>query len=91
MKYLDDKTAMKGDAVLFQAPGTDFVHAGNVHELYDRTEDMRVTGYALRVPANICVLAQSAWEAYSKPLLEAKAKEEAEAKAKLENPPPPPA
>lgn len=81
MKYLDDKEVMRGDAVIAATADGQSVVCGTVHEIYERTNQVRITGYALRVEAEDCVLAQEAFDAYTKPLLAARAKAKAEAEA----------
>ena len=78
MKTLDGLEVRRGDQVM--APGdSNSVVVGTVHELYDRSEELRVGGYALRIPARNAVSAVEAFKAYTALLL---AKREAEAAAK---------
>ena len=59
MKSLNGKELMRGDCVLTELSGV--VIAGNVHELYDRTQQVRIAGFAIPVKAVNCVLASDAW------------------------------
>jgi len=72
MKNLNGKELMRGDVVLYQAPDGQVI-AGAIHEFYDRTEQVRLGGYPLRVPAGETVLASDAFEALATPLLKARA------------------
>ena len=79
MKYLNDKTAMKGDAVIYVTPAPDnFAVVGTVHELYDRNQNLRISGYPLQVPANKVLLAADGYAAVAGPIAEAAAKAEAD-------------
>jgi len=56
---------MRGDAVV--APdGQGGAVVGTVHELYDRTSQLRISGYPLRVYAADAVLASDALAAFMK-------------------------
>ena len=61
MKTLNGKELMRGDVVLHSTP--DGVIAGAIHEFYDRSNQVRISGYPLRVPAADTVLAADAYKA----------------------------
>ena len=63
MKSLSGTDLMRGDAVI--APiATDQYIAGNVQELYDRTNDVRIGGHAVRIQASLVLLASEAYEGF---------------------------
>lgn len=87
MKYLDGTDVMKGDVALVSTPdGT--VIAGTVHQLMDRTEQILVSNYPLRVYSRDALLASACYKAVAGPVLERErlAKEQAlkEAAEKVE-------
>lgn len=86
MKYLDGKEVLRGDAVIAPVDNGKSVVCGTVHEIYERVEKVRITGYALMVDAKDCVLAQEAFNAYAGPLLKARKEAEASEKAKASAP-----
>jgi len=61
MKYLNGKLVMRGDAVIAAIDDKGTVVAGEVHEVYDRDNSIRIKGYALRVQAATAVLAADAY------------------------------
>ena len=63
MKYKNGKLAMNGDAVA-HVTKDGYAVVGTVANLYDRMEELRVSGYPLRVKAAECLLAADAWAAY---------------------------
>jgi hypothetical protein len=71
MNYLNNKAVMKGDAVIILV--SDTYIAGTVHELYERNQQIRVTGYALAVKADTAVLASDAYKALVDPILQERA------------------
>ncbi len=75
MKNLNGKELMRGDTVLVAAPDGS-VMAGPIHQFYDRNDSIRIAGYPFQVPACDTVLAQDAFDAFAKPLLEARAEAE---------------
>jgi ribosomal protein L24 len=85
MKNLSGKELMRGDAVLVKV-GEEVI-VGIVHEFYDRSNQVRVSGYNIRVNAADCYFAKDAWEAGAAPIIAkaaaaaAKAKADADAKA----------
>ena len=75
MKNLNGKELMRGDKVLTAAPdGT--VMIGEVHQFYDRNDAVRISNYPFQVPARDTVLAQDAYDAFAKPLIEAREEKE---------------
>lgn len=65
MKNLQGKDIKRGQHVI--AKISDGIYeAGIIHQLYDRTNQVRISGYALTVPANKLVDAGDAWEAVAK-------------------------
>lgn len=70
MKNLNGKELMRGDVVLHSTP--DGVIAGAIHEFYDRSSQIRIGGYPLRVAAEETVLASEAFNAFATPLLAAR-------------------
>jgi hypothetical protein len=88
MKYLNGKDALKGDAVVTLVGKEKFAVAGVVHELYERNQQVRVSGYNLPVLASDCVLASDAYDALAAPIL-AKRKADKEAADKVAQQPAP--
>lgn len=71
---------MRGDLVIAAVPsGTEevVIIAGNIHEFYDRVNQVRIGGFPLRIPAGDCVLAKDCYDAYAAPIV-AKNKSDAE-------------
>jgi hypothetical protein len=68
MKNLNGKTLLRGDAVIAVVGGT--VQVGTVAAFYDRTGQIRITGYPINLMASETVLAQDAWNAFAQPLLD---------------------
>ena len=73
MKNLNGKDLMRGDDVIALHNGA--ILSGRVFEFYDRSEEVRISGFALPIKAHDTLLAADAWEAFATPLL--KAREEA--------------
>jgi hypothetical protein len=87
MKTLDGVEVKRGDQVIAAGDQVSVI-MGTVHELYDRSEQLRVGGYNLRVYARDCVMATNAWSGYAGPLLEARAKAAEPAKLAAAGTPP---
>lgn len=62
MKYANGKEPLKNDAIICP-DGNGGVIVGNVNQLYERSEQLTVFGYPLRLKASDCVLASDAYEA----------------------------
>ena len=80
MKLLDGKTPLIGQPVVTLA-ADGYAVAGQIQMLNERNGTVRITGYALAVPADKVVLAADAYAAFVAPIAAAKAAEDA-AKAK---------
>ena len=69
MKYLNDAEVMRGDDVLALTPDG-FAVVGKVHEIVDRNQTIRISGYPIQVKAADTLLATYAYKTAAKPLLE---------------------
>jgi hypothetical protein len=63
MKSLTGTELMRGDAVIAPIAENQYI-AGNVQELYDRTQDVRIGGHAIRIQAGLVLLASEAYEGF---------------------------
>jgi hypothetical protein len=84
MKYLDGQEVLKGDAVI--APTEETVVVGQVHQFMERTGHVRITGYALPVKAETCLLAKDAYAALAEKVGKSKQSSEEEAAKAAETP-----
>ena len=60
MKSLTGTELMRGDAVIAPIAEDQYI-AGNVQELFDRDNTVRVGGHAIRLKADTCILASEAY------------------------------
>lgn len=73
MKLLDGKTPLIGQPVVTLA-ADGYAVAGQIQMLNERNGTVRITGYALAVPADKVVLAADAYAAFVAPIAAAEAK-----------------